>query len=79
MAFGSYKMPIIPPPRVRSGYDFDTPTRMEYDEVIYDPRTNRYLTLSQEKEIERLNKELEEKKVERRKDLENIIGYFYRK
>ena len=73
------KLSICPTPQVRSVCDFGVPSRMEYDEVIFDPRTNRYLTLSQEREIERLKKELEEKEEIRNEGIKNIIGYFYKR
>jgi hypothetical protein len=77
MALGRYKLPIIPEPRVVRG-DFDQPTPIEYDEVIYDYRTNRYLTLSQQNEIDRLQKELEIKEKKRNDSVKSIIGYFYK-
>ena len=52
---------------------------MQYDEVIFDYRTNRYLTLSQQNEIEQLRKELETKKKGERSKLESIIGYYYKR
>jgi hypothetical protein len=52
---------------------------MEYDEVIYDPRTRRYLTLSQQNEIEELRKKLQDKEIERINKVKNIIGYFYKR
>jgi len=78
MLIRRYKLPIIPESKVRSGYDFYQPSEMEYDEVIFDPRTNRYLTLSQQNEIEKLKKELEEKQKDRNEKLKSIIGYFYK-
>ena len=68
----------MPEVTVRNGYDFDTPSVMGYDEVIFDPRSNRYLTLSQQNEIETLRKELEEKKKQRNDSIKSIIGYFYK-
>jgi len=72
-----YKLPIPQAPRIISSYNFDIPTVMEYDEVIFDYRTNRYLTLSQEKEIYRLTDELKKQKELKRQNLRNIIGYYY--
>ena len=74
-----YKLPIPQAPRVISGYDFDTPTVTEYDEVVFDYRTNRYLTLSQQKEIYALQDEIKKQKEEKKQKLKNIIGYFYKK
>ena len=83
MAFANgsdrWKMPIIPAPSVRSGHDFDTPTVTEYDEVIFDYRTNRYLTLSQQKEIYALQDELKKQNEEKKMKLKNIIGYYYKR
>lgn len=78
MELNRYKLPIVPMPTVRNGYDFDQPSVMKYDEVIFDYRTNRYLTLSQQNEIENLRKELEEKKKQRNESVKSIIGYFYK-
>lgn len=73
----NYRLPRVPPPTVRNGYDFDSPSVMEYDEVIYDPRTNRYMTLSQQNEIYQLQQQLAEKKKDERSKLDSIIAYFY--
>jgi hypothetical protein len=51
---------------------------MEHDEVIFDYKTNRYLTMSQQKEISELKNQLEEKKKSRNESVKSIIGYFYK-
>lgn len=79
MSLNRYKLPIIPPPQVRIGYDFDTPQVVEYDEVIFDYRTNRYLTLSQMRENEALRDELKKQQEQKKKKLEHIIGYYYKR
>lgn len=76
---GRWKIPIVPPPRVRSSHDFDSPTITEYDEVIFDYNTNRYLTLSQQKEIYMLQDELKKQKEDKKRKLKNIIGYYYKR
>lgn len=70
---------MLKPPQVRIGYDYNTPDCVDYEEVIFDYKTNRYLTLSQEREIQRLNKQLQEVNVEKKKKLEHIIGYYYKR
>jgi len=74
----SYRLPIIPEPKIMKGDEFDKTSVMEYDEIMFDPRTNRYLTLFQQKEINNLKKELEEKKKACDKSIKSIIGYFYK-
>lgn len=54
-------------------------SNMEYEDVVYCPDTMTYKTASQEKEIRRLKEELENKKMERKKSLESIISYFYKR
>lgn len=78
MSLNRHKLPIIPPVKVRTGYDYDTPAVMEYDEVIFDYKTNRYLTLSQMRENEMLREELKQQKDKKKKRLEHIIGYYYK-
>jgi dsDNA-specific endonuclease/ATPase MutS2 len=79
MSLNRYKLPIIPEPRVVSGRDFDQPTVVEYDEVIYDYNTRRYITLSQQQEIYKLKDELKKQSEEKKRKLKNIIGYYYKR
>lgn len=78
MAYGRIKLPHMPEITIRNGNDFDQPTNMGYDEVIYDHNTRRYLTLSQQTEIEKLKKQLEEKIKNRNDSVQSIIGHFYK-
>lgn len=78
MVFSRTMLPIIPLPTVQNSRNFDQISEIKYDEVIFDHRTNRYLTLSQQQEIDRLKKELEEKKKLRNDSVKSIIGYFYK-
>ena len=74
-----YKVPIVPTPTVRRSEDYDTPQITEYDEVIFDYHSNRYLTLSQQKEIYELKDQLAKQKEEKKQNLKNIIGYYYKR
>lgn len=51
----------------------------EYDEIIYDYNTNSYKTRSQQIEILKLREELKEKEKQKKADLKNIIGYYYKR
>ena len=75
MSLSNYRLPI---PKVAKVGNIN-PEQLEYDEVIYDYNSNRYLTLSQMRENEALRKQLELQKVEKRRNLENIIGYYYKR
>ena len=79
MSLNRYKLPIIPEPSFRKSNEFDLPTMASYDEVIFDYRTNRYITLSQEREIYRLNDELKKQKEKAQSKLQNIVAYFYKR
>ena len=83
MAFSNgsdrWKVPIVPAPTIRRGEDYDTPQVTEYDEVIFDYRTNRYLTLSQQKEIYELKDQLAKQTEEKKQNLKSIIGYYYKR
>ena len=74
-----HRLPIVPIPTVKHGYDFGEYTKLEYDEVRYDYNTNRYITLSQEQEIYRLKDQLDKQNEEKRRKLDNIIGYYYKR
>lgn len=54
-------------------------SKVEYDEVIYDYQSDRYLTRHQQEEIKKLKMELEQKKIDKRNKLKNIIGYYYKR
>lgn len=74
------KIPIIPPVQVFRG---DMPpgstSQMQYEEVYQDHNTMTIRTRGQDEQIKRLEAELQEKKKDKRKKLESIIGYFYKK
>lgn len=72
------RLPKVGYARASFGAEIST-ADMGYEEVIYCPETIGYKTVTQEREIIKLRKELEEKKVDRRKSLDNIISYFYKK
>lgn len=54
------------------------PTRM-LEDLIFDLNTRIYKSASQEREISELRKKLEEKKEDARRNLENIIGFYYKR
>lgn len=70
------KLPIVPMARISDGI---TRNEMSFDEVIYDYNTMSYKTKSQQIEIENLQKQLLEKDIKRKKDLKNIVSYFYKR
>lgn len=74
----SIRLPKVGYARASFGAEIST-ADMGYEEVMYCPETMEYKTVTQEREIIKLRKELEEKKVDRRKSLDNIISYFYKK
>ncbi len=49
------------------------------DEIYFNPETNSYMTISQQLKIQELEKQLNEKKKDERKKLDNIISYFYKR
>lgn len=80
MSLNRYKLPIIPIPSVVKMDSMSSqPTKVEYDEVIYDYNSRRYLTLSQQQEIQELQAELVKQKEQKKRELKSIIGYFYKK
>lgn len=54
-------------------------TNIEYEDVIYCPETMSYKTATQERQIQALQKELELQKVKKKKSLDDIISYFYKR
>lgn len=74
-AFGEYKSYRIPRPQQASFSNHVT--LGEFDEFVYDPKTNSYRNRAQDEVIHKLKDEIEKSKQEKRQDLENIIGYFY--
>ena len=79
MSLSSHKLPIIPHAKVRSVHGFEAPDMIEYDEVVFDYNTNRYLTLSQQRENDALRDEIKKQKEKKKKKLEHIIGYYYKR
>ena len=55
------------------------PTHIEYDEYYYNINTMCYTKIENPHEIEKLKKELAQKKKEKQDKLKNIIGYYYKR
>ena len=51
----------------------------EHEEVYYSYDTMSYRTISQQLEINRLQKELQDKENKRKTDLKSIISYYYKR
>lgn len=77
MDIKSWKIPLANEPTIQTG-EFDVPTVVKYDEIIYDYRTRRYLTVSQEQEIYKLKDQLNKQQEEKRQKLKHLIGYYYK-
>lgn len=67
--------------RVReiNGVDSFVPDETKYDELLYDYNNNRYFTRSQLEENKYLQKEIDNMKQDKKKKLEHIIGYYYKR
>ena len=58
----------------------DMPTaQIEYEEYYYNPNSMSYTKIENPHEIERLKKELVQQKEEKKRKLQNIIGYYYKR
>lgn len=79
MAITRNYLPIIPIARRQTEGGFNMPEKTKYDELVFDYKTNRYITLSQQREIDSLRHRLSEQKEQKKKELQNIIGYYYKR
>lgn len=63
------------------GYASQNPTTgvTEYDEIYKDHNTMTYRSKKQDREIQRLNEQLENKKQTAERDLKSLIAYYYKK
>lgn len=78
MSLNSWKLPIVP--KIRKVQDIDdVPDVAQYEEVIYDYNTMTYKTMSQQREINELKKQIQNDKEEKIRKLKNIIGYYYKR